>query len=81
MPEEGRWKLTDAQRKALDEAAAITRQAFTEVRAKIAAAGVENTGSKRCFLCPCENFEFGGPAGTCMRPTCRHQMGQHDLPF
>ncbi|KRD06222.1 MULTISPECIES: hypothetical protein [unclassified Streptomyces] len=34
----------------------------------------------RCLSCPCPDFQAGGPLGACKRGSCRHPIGDHDLP-
>jgi hypothetical protein len=82
-----RRKLTEEQRKILDEADAAVTRTYQEIRAKLLAAGwpEPTNGSSQCLVCDCEAFlpptpgpGHGNPL-LCARSRCGHSFIRHDV--
>jgi hypothetical protein len=73
--------LTEAQRKALDEADAIFGRAYEQVASKLDAAGLRLPGEHQtssCISCDCPEFMPGDKPGRCKRPYCQHSRTLHN---
>ncbi|WP_371661832.1 hypothetical protein [Streptomyces sp. NBC_00280] len=83
------YDVTDAQKKAFEENEADFRGFDDQLRgiretarARLAKNGWEpdRKDTIPCLVCPCHDFQQGGPQGKCKRVSCRHSFGSHDLP-
>ncbi len=74
--------LTDAQRKAFDEADAIFGRAYEEAASKLTATGLraaheDEPQPTSCISCDCPQYMSDGSTAKCRRVSCRHSILNH----
>jgi len=75
-------KLTDDQRKIVDEVGDGVERAFDEAREQLRTARIpDGEGSTRCFRCSCPGYVFpvAGALAACDRNGCGHPFSRHDV--